>query len=158
MISKIKDYIGDFSFDHVGIAVHELQQGFLFYQALGFQKISVEEVPREKVKVGIIELKNQSRLELLEPTSEESPIAKFLNKKGPGIHHICLRVQDIDGVLLKLKTAKIQLINEEPVLGAHHCRVAFVHPRSTGGVLLELSQPIYPSEAITISTTGRDVR
>jgi methylmalonyl-CoA/ethylmalonyl-CoA epimerase len=76
----------------------------------------------------------------LEPTSPESPIAKFLEKRGPGIHHLCLEVSDIEVVLAKLKTAGIRLINETPIDGAHDCRVAFVHPAGTGGILLELSQ------------------
>ena len=130
-----------YSFDHVGIAVKSIEQAQGFYQALGMQIAGIEEVPTEKVKVAMFELANHSRIELLEATSEDSPIHKFLEKRGPGIHHVCLRVDDIEGAVAKLKEAGMQLINEEPRPGAHGCRVVFVHPKSTGGVLLELSQP-----------------
>ena len=129
-----------FDLDHIGIAVNSIEEGQGFYKALGFTQIHTEEVPTEKVKVGMYELGNDSRIELLEPTSEDSPIAKFLAKKGPGIHHICLRVENIKEVLHNLKSQGIQLINEEPKPGAHGCQVAFVHPKSAGGVLVELSQ------------------
>lgn len=131
----------EFEFDHVGIAVHSLDEGEKFYSALGFAKGSTEEVKSEKVRVRMIELGNDSRIELLEPTSPDSTIAKFLEKRGPGIHHICLRVKDVRKALGRLKEAKYRLVHDEPFKGAHNCLVAFVHPASTGGVLLELSQP-----------------
>jgi methylmalonyl-CoA/ethylmalonyl-CoA epimerase len=131
----------DFEFDHVGIAVESLTESSKFYLAMGFQEGHTEIVEREKVKVIMFELNNDSRIELLEPTSPESTIAKFLKNRGPGIHHICLRVKDIRKTLKKLKQEKFRLIHEEPFLGAHECEVAFVHPQSTGGVLIELSQP-----------------
>jgi methylmalonyl-CoA/ethylmalonyl-CoA epimerase len=90
--------------------------------------------------VAFLDLQNSSRVELLEPTESASTVAKFIDKRGPGIHHICLRVKLIDEVLKNLKNAGIKLINETPVRGAHNCRVAFVHPSSTGGVLIELSE------------------
>lgn len=129
-----------FKIDHIGIAVKSLEEGSQFYKALGFKEMHVEEVESEKVKVGMFELDNDSRIELLESTSEDGPIAKFLSKRGPGIHHICVRVEDIKSVLASLKQSGVRLINEEPKAGAHGCQVAFVHPASTGGVLLELSQ------------------
>ena len=79
-------------------------------------------------------------IELLEPLSSESVIAKFMDKRGPGIHHICFRVEGLDNLVLKLKDLGVRLINEEPRAGAHGCRVVFVHPKSTGGVLVELSE------------------
>ena len=127
--------------DHIGIAVPSLAQGKLFYEALGFKQMSTEEVPSEMVKVGFLQLDNQAAIELLEPTSPESPVAKFIDKRGPGIHHICLRVKDIKATMDQLKAKGMQLINSEPKKGAHNCWVAFVHPKSTGGVLIELSQP-----------------
>lgn len=130
-----------FELDHIGIAVETLEQGFAFYKSLGFTKMDVEEVPSEKVKTGFLRLGNRANLELLEPTSPDSVLRKFLDKKGPGIHHICLRVQGIDQVLLELKAQGVRLINEQAKVGAHGCRVAFIHPASTGGVLLELSEP-----------------
>lgn len=129
-----------FAMDHIGVAVQSLESGFKFYQSLGYQEMEVEEVPSEKVKVGFLPLNNACAIELLEPTSEDSPIAKFIAKRGEGIHHICLRVQGIKEVIGRLKSKGVQLINDEPKIGAHNCLVAFVHPRSTGGVLLELSE------------------
>lgn len=131
----------DFAFDHVGIAVTSLSEGEKVYKAMGFIEGATEEVVREKVRVRMFELSNQSRIELLEPTSDESPVAKFLAKRGPGIHHICLRVKDVRATLKKLKLAGVRLIHEEPFTGAHNCEVAFIHPASAGGVLVELSQP-----------------
>jgi methylmalonyl-CoA/ethylmalonyl-CoA epimerase len=129
-----------YDMDHIGVAVRTLEEGKVFYEALGLGPMHVEEVASEKVKVGFFTLANGSRIELLEPTSSDSPIAKFLDKRGPGIHHICLRVDDIRAALVKLKAQGMQLINEEPKPGAHGCLVAFVHPKSTGGILIELSQ------------------
>ena len=131
----------DFEFDHVGIAVRSLDEGEKFYRALGFVEGHVEEVAREKVRVKMFELGNNSRIELLEPTSSDSVVAQFIEKRGPGIHHICLRVRNIREALQKLKSAKIRLIHDEPFRGAHDCEVAFVHPAGAGGVLVELSQP-----------------
>lgn len=129
-----------FELDHLGIAVKSLAEGAKFYRALGFTEMPTEEVPSEMVRVGFLNLGNNASIELLEATSDESPIAKFIAKRGPGIHHVCLRVKSIDGVAAKLKAAGIRLINETPRLGAHNARVVFVHPASTGGVLLELSE------------------
>jgi methylmalonyl-CoA/ethylmalonyl-CoA epimerase len=130
-----------FKLDHLGIAVRSLEEGFLFYKALGFSSMPTEEVPSEKVRVGFLHLYNGASIELLEATSDESPIKKFIDKRGPGIHHVCLRVKAIDKVASRLVEAGIKLINEKPRPGAHGCRVVFVHPASTGGVLLELSEP-----------------
>lgn len=130
----------DIELDHIGIAVENLPAGFEFYKALGFAAFDVEEVPSEKVRVGFIRLGNQANLELLEATTQDSTVRKFLEKRGPGIHHVCLRVKDIDGLVDRLKSAGVRMVNETPKMGAHDCRVAFVHPASTGGVLIELSQ------------------
>lgn len=126
--------------DHIGIAVEAIAQAS-FWQALGWSRdITKETVAEQKVTVGFLPLKNSANIELLEPTQGDSPIRKFMDKRGPGIHHICLRVKDINSVLKKLKAQNVKLINETPVKGAHNCLVAFVHPSSTGGVLVELSQ------------------
>jgi methylmalonyl-CoA epimerase len=135
-------WMHDYDLDHIGIAVASLEEGRTFYGALGFEKMETEIVASENVKVGFLTLKNGSRIELLEPTSEESPVAKFLKLRGPGIHHICLRVKDIRSVLKQLKAKGIRLINDEPKPGAHECLVAFVHPKSAGGVLVELSEKV----------------
>lgn len=134
--------MGDFSLDHIGIAVDSLDKGKVFYEALGLKINHTEEVRSEKVKVGFISLKNSCNIELLEPTSEDSPVAKFLEKRGPGIHHICLRVKNIKNLVASLMKNGVQMINSEPKLGAHNCMVAFIHPKSTGGVLIELSEPV----------------
>ena len=131
----------EFEIDHIGIAVPDLAQASKFYKILGFDKMEIEEVPSELVRTGFLELSNQASLELLEPTTEDSVIKKFLEKRGPGIHHICLRVKNIDDIVANLKKQGIRLINESPKLGAHNCRVIFIHPASTGGVLIELSEP-----------------
>jgi methylmalonyl-CoA/ethylmalonyl-CoA epimerase len=129
-----------FKLDHIGIAVESLAQGKPFYEGLGLGSIQVEEVPGEKVKVGMFELENDSRIELLEPTAADSAVAKFLSNRGPGIHHICLRVNDVRGLLRTLKAQGVKLVNESPVQGAHNCLIAFIHPKSTGGILIELSE------------------
>jgi methylmalonyl-CoA/ethylmalonyl-CoA epimerase len=130
-----------FELDHIGIAVESLEKGKAFYEALGLGQMAVEKVPSEKVTVGMFELGNDSRIELLEPTEAESPIGKFLKNRGPGIHHICLKVSDIHATMKALKAQGVQLIHDEPKPGAHERLVAFIHPKSTGGVLIELSQP-----------------
>jgi LAO/AO transport system kinase len=124
---------------HLGIAVTSLAEGGEFWDLLGLLEEHRESVASQKVTTSFRAV-GGSHIELLEPTSPESPIAKFLEKKGSGIHHLCLDVDDIEAVLAKLKAAGIRLINETPIDGAHDCRVAFVHPASTGGILLELSE------------------
>jgi methylmalonyl-CoA/ethylmalonyl-CoA epimerase len=135
--------MADFTFelDHIGIAVESLDLGGEFYKALGLKEDHRETVASEKVRVGFYPLQNRADLELLEGTDPESPIAKYIAKKGPGVHHICLRVKNLDAMVAQLKAKNIKLINEEPRRGAHNCRVVFVHPKSTGGVLVELSEP-----------------
>lgn len=140
-MTSLTDSLVDFEFDHVGIAVKNIAETAEFYRALGLGQMYQEEVPSEKVRVAMFDLANSSRVELLEPTDSESPVGKFLDKRGPGLHHICLRVKDIRAAMARLKANGARLINEEPRPGAHNCLVAFVHPSSTGGVLLELSEP-----------------
>ncbi len=128
--------------DHIGIAV-ETHGGLRFWELLGLEKNApVELVQDQKVKVKMLPMKNSANLEFLEPTESASTVAKFITKRGPGIHHVCLRVKNIEEVLRKLKGGGIKLINETPVAGANGARVAFVHPSSTGGVLVELSQSL----------------
>lgn len=131
----------EFELDHIAIAVESLEKGRGFYEALGLGPMEVEVVPTEKVKTGFFEVANGASIELLEATDPESPVAKFIAKRGPGIHHICLRVKNIREVMKSLKAKGVQLIDSEPKPGAHNCLVAFIHPKSTGGVLVELSEP-----------------
>ncbi|MBZ4643807.1 MAG: methylmalonyl-CoA epimerase [Deferribacteraceae bacterium] len=124
--------------DHIGIAVKSLDEAVSFYETMGIKPYHYEEVDSQKVKVAFIKV-GESNIELLEPTSEESPIFKYIEKKGEGIHHICYDVEDVDKALETLKNDGFKLINEKPMKGAHHKIVAFVHPKSTNGVLTELS-------------------
>jgi methylmalonyl-CoA/ethylmalonyl-CoA epimerase len=124
--------------DHIGIAVRSLETARI-YEDLGLAIDHVETVESQGVKTAFLSVGN-SRLELLEPTGESSPVAKFIEKRGEGIHHLCFRVDDIDAELDKLKAKGYRLINESPVPGAHGCRVAFLHPSAGSGVLIELSQ------------------
>lgn len=127
--------------DHIGIAVQDLKQATKIYEILtGKKPDHLEDVPSEKIKTAFFSV-GESHLELLEATSEESPIAKFISKRGRGgIHHICLEVDDLEKKLAVLKKNGIRLIDESPKKGAHGRLIAFVHPNSTGGVLIELSQ------------------
>lgn len=131
----------DFEVDHIGIAVESIEAALPFYKAMGWTQFPTQLVPTEKVKVAFVKLKNQSNIELLEATSEDSVIHKFIQKRGPGVHHICLRVQNIQKVMTDLKSAGVRVLDDKPRPGAHNCLVAFIHPSSTGGVLIELSQP-----------------
>jgi len=124
--------------DHIGIATRGIKDALSFYrEVLGLEVIEAEEVPEQKVRVAMLPI-GESRIELLEATSEDSPISRFLEKRGPGIHHIAVRVDNIRIALANLKQKGARLIDEEPRNGAGGCLVAFVHPSSTGGVLLEL--------------------
>jgi len=126
--------------DHLGIAVASLEEAGRFYRdVLGLAPDGIEEVPDQKVRVAFFQV-GEVRIELIEPTAADSPIAKFLEKKGPGLHHIAYRVADLSATLAVLKAAGIQLIDESPRSGAHGMKIAFAHPKSTGGVLTEFCQ------------------
>ncbi len=125
--------------DHIGIAVTSIAEARIFYEAMGLVVEAIEEVPQEGVRVAMIPC-GESKIELLEATSPESPIARFLDKRGPGIHHLCFASDDLQRDDLRLRQAGIQLLRPEPTPGAGGCWVQFVHPKSAGGVLVELSQ------------------
>src|SRR5687767_2695684 len=125
--------------DHIGIAVRSLDAAAKIYEALGLTIDHVETVESQKVKTAFLSV-GDARLELLEPTGPDSPVAKFIEKRGEGVHHLCLRVDDIEAHLERLKAEGYRLINEAPVPGAHGCRVAFLHPSAGNGVLIELSE------------------
>ena len=125
---------------HLGIATKGIDEALKFWQdALGLENIHTETVEDQKVRVAMLPL-GETNIELLEPTSEDSPIQKFLEKRGGGIHHIAVEVENIEESLAKLKNEGMRLIDEKPRVGAEGCLVAFVHPSSTGGVLMELVQ------------------
>ncbi|MEM8929596.1 MAG: methylmalonyl-CoA epimerase [Acidobacteriota bacterium] len=126
--------------DHIGIAVRSIEEARGFYEALGLEVEEIEEVESEGVRVAMIPC-GESRIELLEPTRDDSPIATFLGKRGPGMHHVCLGTDDIDADDARMRAADLRVLREEPTIGAGGCRVQFVHPKSSGGVLYELSQP-----------------
>jgi methylmalonyl-CoA/ethylmalonyl-CoA epimerase len=130
--------------DHIGIAVKSLDAGTAIYRALGLDVEHVETVETQRVRTAFLSV-GDSNLELLEPTSPDSPIAKFIEKGGEGIHHLCFRVDDIEAHLARLKEQGYRLINEAPVPGAHGCRVAFLHPAAGNGVLIELSEAVRPA-------------
>jgi len=123
--------------DHLGIAVKSLAEAKKFYEQLGLEVMPEEVVEAEKVRVAMVPV-GESRIELLEPTVPESKIAKFLEKRGQGLHHIALHVSDLTATVERLKAAGTRLINEEIKIGAGGHRYVFVHPASAGGVLLEL--------------------
>ena len=126
--------------DHIGIAVGDLSQALAFYRdALGLEVEPPEEVPSQRVRAHFVPV-GEATIELLEPTSPESPIAKFIAKRGPGVHHVTLRVDDLRGALAGLKARGVRLIDQEPREGAEGALIAFVHPASTHGVLVELKQ------------------
>lgn len=126
--------------DHIGIAVKDLDRQVKFYtDVLGLKCAGLEEVPDQKVRVAIF-LVGDVRIELLQPTAEDSPIARFLEKKGEGIHHIAYLVADLEDNLKHLEEKEIQLIDSKPRIGAGGHKIAFLHPQSTFGVLMELCE------------------
>ena len=127
--------------DHIGVAVEGLAEALEPYQeGLGITPSAIEEVADQGVRIAFLPV-GDTEIELLEPTSPESPVARFLERRGEGLHHICLEVDDLEATLGKLKAQGIRLIDETPRDGGRGKRVAFVHPRGLHGVLLELTQP-----------------
>jgi len=124
--------------EHIGIATREIEKALSFWRdALGLEVVHTEIVEEQGVRVAMLPV-GEPRIELLEPTSDDSPVAKFIEKRGAGIHHIAVRVDDIRAMLRRLKESGVRLIDETPRVGAGGCLVAFVHPSSANGVLLEL--------------------
>lgn len=123
---------------HIAVIVSDLDEAMKFWvEALGLELSHVEHVEDQAVDVAFLPA-GESDIELLKPITEDSGVAKFLQKRGPGIHHICFEVEDIAESLIRLKARGIQLINEEPTIGTGGKKIAFIHPKSTGGVLVEL--------------------
>jgi methylmalonyl-CoA/ethylmalonyl-CoA epimerase len=124
--------------DHVAVLVPDLDQALAFWQdQLGLSLDHVETVSSMAVKIAFLPL-GESKIELVQPTTEDSGLAKYLAKRGPGLHHICIETDDIKGKLAELKGKSVRLIDEEPVLMDDGRQLAFIHPKSTGGVLVEL--------------------
>lgn len=123
--------------DHIGIVVRDIQEALKVYEAaLGLPLEEVVEVPDQEVEVAFLPL-GESNVELVQPTTADTGIAEFLEKRGEGIHHVCIEVDDIEATLARLKAHQVRLIDEEPRQGAHG-RVAFIHPKGAHGVLIEL--------------------
>ncbi|MFQ5807642.1 MAG: methylmalonyl-CoA epimerase [Phycisphaerae bacterium] len=128
--------------DHLAIAVRSLEEASRFYRdVLGLECEGTDEVSDQKVRIVFFRL-GEVRIELLEPTADDSPIARFLEKRGPGLHHVAYRVEDLPATLAGLKSAGVQLLDEAPRDGAHGMKIAFAHPQNTGGVLTEFCQPL----------------
>jgi len=126
--------------NHVAIVVQDIDNSLSFWRdALGIEMHELRDVPAEKSKVAFLPIAG-SEIELVQPTSDDSGIAKYLAKRGQGMHHVCLEVDDIDGMLAQLSAKGVRLINEQPRTAADGKRYAFVHPESAGGVLVELYQ------------------
>ncbi len=126
--------------DHIGIAVESIEKSLRYYKdLLGLEYLGSEEVAEQNVRIAFLKI-GESKIELVEPTSDDSPIAKFLEKRGTGIHHIAIRVDNIEEALARHLEAGARLIDEKPRIGAHNIRIAFVHPKSSDGVLFELCE------------------
>ena len=124
--------------DHVALVVSDMDAALNFWQnALGIPLDHQEEIPREKSSIAFLPV-GDSEIELVQPTTVDSGIAKYLEKRGPGMHHICLEVDDIEGMLAQLKAKEIQLIHDEPVVADSGKKYAFIHPKAAFGVLVEL--------------------
>ncbi len=127
--------------NHIGIAVKSLDETIPFYRdQLGMTFMGIEEVAEQKVKVAMLQI-GDSKIELLEPTADDSPVAKFLEKNGPGVHHVAYETEEIEAAITHLQAKGARMIDTVPRNGAHGARIAFVHPKSSNGVLTELCQP-----------------
>jgi len=131
--------VSAFRLDHIGIAVSSIDQAVGVYEALGLKETRREIVESQEVRTAFLPI-GDTRLELLEPVGSDSPVAKFLAKRGPGIHHICFAVPDLEGALADLRGRGFRLVHQSPVPGADGRRVAFLHPSAGQGVLIELSE------------------
>jgi methylmalonyl-CoA/ethylmalonyl-CoA epimerase len=136
--------VSAFRVDHIGIAVRSIAEALDVYRALGLEVAHREELRSQGVATAFLPV-GESRLELLEPTSPESPVGRFLAKRGPGLHHVCLAVPDLEAALADLARRGFRLLDRAPVTGAGGRRVAFLHPEAGHGVLLELSEDPRPA-------------
>lgn len=126
--------------DHIAVAVKSIDEAARFYtEVLGLALSAPEEVAEQQTRVAFVQI-GEVRIELVEPMSDDSPVAKFIERRGQGIHHICYETGDIEATLEALKEKDVPLIDQTPRIGAHEARIAFVHPKGVSGVLTELSQ------------------
>jgi len=128
--------------NHIGLATEGIEEALrVFGEGLGLVVSEAEKVPGDRVRVAFAPV-GESRFEFLEPLGDEGPVQKFLEKRGPGIHHICLEVEDLPGMLARMESLGVELIDREPRPGAHGTLVAFIHPKSANGVLVELVETV----------------
>ncbi len=126
--------------DHIAIAVPNLEEAARFYEEkLGLKMVEKETLPERGVRVGFFQI-GEAKIELVEPLSPDSPISKFLSERGAGLHHICFEVEDCEKELARLNQLGVRLIDQTPKPGAHGKKVGFIHPKGSGGVLIELSE------------------
>jgi methylmalonyl-CoA epimerase len=138
--------------NHIGLATAGIEEALrVFGEGLGLEVTGEEDIPGDMTRVTFAPL-GESRLEFLEPIDGEGPVQKFLEKRGPGIHHICLEVEDLPGMLDRLRSLGVELVDEQPRPGAHGTMVAFVHPKSANGVLVELVETGHSTEYRVPST------
>ena len=138
----------DIVLDHIAIATKDIERSVKIFEDLGLKFSNERElVETEKVETAFAQVDQNSHLELLKPINNEGPIQKFIDRNGEGIHHLCFRVQDVERKTQELKGKGFQLIYESPRSGANNCLVNFIHPKSTGGVLIEISQKL-PEETV----------
>lgn len=136
--------------DHIAIAVRSLDSALKSYSdALGLSDWNIEDVPDQKTRVAFLPM-GESRIELLAGTAEDSPIARFIAKRGEGLHHICIQVRNLEAEMKRLKARGVRLVDQNLRLGAGGCKIAFIHPSSAAGVLIELSQP----SSLTVTDTS----
>jgi len=127
--------------DHIGVAVNELDEAIsLYHDVLGLKLEGVHVVGEQKVRVAFFSTGGETRIELLEPTESESPVARFIERRGEGVHHIALKVRNIEAVLEELKDKGLKLVDEKPRIGVGGAKIAFIHPKSTRNVLFELCE------------------
>jgi methylmalonyl-CoA epimerase len=135
------EHLSECHLDHIAIAVEDIEKSVALYSLLGLEFNPEREiVESQKVKTAFCPIADKANIELLEPTSEDSNIAKFLKNKGPGIHHLCFSVPDVKAKQVELEEKGLKFIYAEPFAGAHNCLVNFIHPKSMNGVLVEISQ------------------
>lgn len=125
---------------HIGIAVKDLDKAIKTWTKLGLEVEGIETVESQKVRVAFLPIGKEVRIELLEPTAEDSPIARFIEKKGEGIHHLALATDDVENEMKNMQEQELRLIDKTPRPGAHNASIAFLHPKAMAGVLLEICQ------------------
>lgn len=139
----MKDHLNDCFLDHVAIASSDIEKTVKIYEDIGFKFSDEREiVESQKVKTAFAHVDQNAHIEILEPTSSDSTIAKFIDKNGEGIHHLCFRVEDVKAKQAKMTEDGYRFIYPEPFVGAGNCLVNFIHPKSGGGVLIEISQKL----------------